>query len=1054
MIGSFNSTAVVMVLVWPLLILEIFKQGSKMNSYLLRIFCLIMFCTLYGCSSGSSSDDASESPKITVSGQAEKGPFLKRSEVTYHYINEEGETLSEDFSTETTDDMGSFSLALNDPGLIEIRVSGYHYDEINNQISDGVLTLKGLYIADDEETQAARVNLLTHIIHDRVLRLMADENLSAGLAVTQAEQELLAELEAVIPKVGVNDFSQLSVYNRENTNESGNAYLLLLSAALYQHSMNITPQGSSLSGQLTGVLNALIDDFEDGALAVSGPLIDGLAVAIQQLDSVDIASNLEDRSNEVLGESLGVPDFTGFILITYPAEGAILSEATPVRLEVPSGLQNPTLDLMVDGLLVDSITETPYEFTWDPYYWSSNSTSRHTLMVKARDESGEEVISNLVTVSVLPTSNSQLSLTSPSDNQIVENSDSLSLQWALYEGAAQYKVQVADTSSFTSLLFETTTSGGQFDLTGLDVGSYYWRIQAVDSEERAGAWSESIAFLIQAPQAPELQMPSFGTVVRNTATPTLSWSAVEGAASYQVQISYHNDFSSLITEEILTSESFTTSALTAGNYFWRVRSIDGVGHESNFSSTNAFIVSGSLPPEGITSEWSRGDSNYDVTLNWEAAEFASSYEIQVAADSSFINAVTNISVVLESETTGLAVGEYFARVRSINSDSVIGDWSDMFTVEVGLFQTQLGGSRDDRAKDIVRSRDGGYIVLAYTKSTEVSETVDSQGDDWIIKLSEQGIVEWQYISSAGGRDRFNDVIELSDGSIVAVGQDWDSDKAVAMKLDSNGQNQWEILYRPDGVAERYDFIDVVEFNNKLYVSSAEWGNSCGNSCTSRDNFYLHTISIDGTNVSDIINIPELTGLEIRSVDELEVSSGGNLLIAGTVLSGSSEPSSVGAYLQVLSSDLAQETTWNNMGEYLHESLGDVVELSNGKYVVIGTVFGSSSISAIHSEGSDSKNIETYDEYYSSESIDSGMNGAVYGLFQDRNVYSYPHPLTFMAFNSNLILTHQSYLLDLKEYVSSAGLVRNDDASFTLLINEGQDGSSNYDIIVTKRDMEL
>jgi len=398
-----------------------------MSSYLLPILCLIMLSVLYGCSAGSSEGGLSGTggpPRIIVNGQAEKGPFLKRSEVTYHYINEAGETLTEDFSTTTTDDMGNFSLALNDPGLIEIRVSGYHYDEINNQISDGFLTLNGLYIAGDEEAQAARVNLLTHIIHDRVLMLMADENLSAGLAVTQAEQELLGELESIIPKVGINDFSQLSVYNRENTNENGNAYLLLFSAALYQHAINNTPQGSSLSGQLTGVLNALTDDFEDGTLDASSQLIDGLALAIQQLDATEIVSNLEGRSNDVLGETLDVPDFSGFIgpfLITFPAEDALLSETTPVRLEVPSGLKNITLDLMVDGLVVDSITEAPYEFTWDPYYWSTDSTSRHTLLVKASNVVGAEIVSNLVPVSVLASSNNQLSLTSPVDSQIVAN---------------------------------------------------------------------------------------------------------------------------------------------------------------------------------------------------------------------------------------------------------------------------------------------------------------------------------------------------------------------------------------------------------------------------------------------------------------------------------------------------------------------------------------------------------------------------------------------------------------------------------------------------------
>ena len=66
--------------------------------------------------------------------------------------------------------------------------------------------------------------------------------------------------------------------------------------------------------------------------------------------------------------------------------------------------------------------------------------------------------------------------------------------------------------------------------------------------------------------------------------------------------------------------------------------------------------------------------------------------------------------------------------------------------------------------------------------------------------------------------------------------------------------------------------------------------------------------------------------KISSVGELEVSSGGSLLVAGTAIpSGSSSYSAGGAFLQVLGSDLAQEATWNNVGDNRHGNLGDVIE---------------------------------------------------------------------------------------------------------------------------------
>jgi len=1028
-----------------------------MSNHLLRILCLIVLSALYGCSSGSSEGGISGTggpPKIIVNGQAEKGPFLKRSEVTYHYINEEGETLSEDFSTTTSDDMGSFSLALNDPGLIEIRVSGYHYDEINNQISDGLLTLNGLYIADDEEAQAARVNLLTHIIHDRVLMLMADENLSAGLAVTQAEQELLGELESIIPKVGVNDFSQLSVYNRENANENGNAYLLLFSAALYQHAINNTPDGSSLSGQLTGVLNILTDDFEDGALDASSQLIDGLALAIQQLDATEIVSNLEGRSNDVLGETLDVPDFSGFIgqfLITFPAEDATLSETTPVRLEVPSGLKNVTLDLMVDGLVVDSITEAPYEFTWDPYYWSTDSTSRHTLLVKASNAVGAEIVSNLVPVSVLASSNSQLSLTSPVDSQIVENSDSVSLQWGLYEGASQYKVQVAGASSFTNILYETTTSTNQFDLTGLDVGSYFWRIQAIDNEEREGAWSESIAFLIQAPQTPELQMPSFGTVIRDTATPTLSWSAVESAASYQIQIAPNIDFSSSIIDEMPTSENFATSTLSAGNYFWRVRSIDGVGHESEFSSTNSFVVEGPLPPEGITSEWSSNGDQYDVTINWQAAEHASSYELQTAADSSFTSGVTNTSVASESANTSLAVGEYFTRVRSINSGGIVGDWSESINLSIGVFTTRLGGGGHDLPSHILATSSGQYLILASTTSRG-----DSQGDDWIFKLNENGEMVWEYLHTSPGYPIFSELVELSNGDIVGFGSTGNLANRIGLivLLNADGTKKWEKEYTNpsfdylfiNGVAEREGVVYIVSEGKVCTTTGSR------RTCLSQAPI-IESISLEDGSITSSLQLENVNGAPWENVSSFSITSAGDFLLSFSVF----KPDCIdyvcaGAGMAIVNTLGQLDTEWNSMSVSPFLNGGYAVETPQGGFVLSGQLDGMATaedgvpVAFFNSDGVYSGTYIFSDAYSNQKQyIAFGDNGL---MFQLVSKYSVDWPI-LISIDSYGHSEEKLIFSNLNRESDPAALASTSDGGLVFLFREPQSGNGNSDVVVVK-----
>lgn len=1223
-----------------------------MMSVLLRVLWLVLFISLAACSGGSGEGGISGTggaPNIHVQGIAEKGPFLKRSEVSYKYIDAQGQTRSEYFSTETTDNLGNFSLGLQESGLISIRVEGYHFNELNGLVSDGLLVLKAIFEASDDEDQQAYVNILTHLISDRVLKLLQTTDLSTHYAIAQAEQELLSELDSAIPKISINDFSQLSIYNRSGQNEQGNAYLLLLSAALYQHALNNTVSGGSQTGELTNILNDLADDFIDGDLEASSAILDGLILAIQQLDPAGVITNLENRSNEVLGQKLEVPDFSQFIgqfIITYPAAESELSDITTIRTEVPSGLKNVTLDLMVDGLVVDSTTEAPYEFTWNPYYWSSESTSRHTLLVKARNSFGDEIISNLVPVSVLPSSRDQLSLTSPPDGQSLTNIKQTTLMWNSLAGTNAYQTQVASDSSFSTTIHDSLVNENQYLATSLKVGSYFWRTRGIDDSGNTGNWSEvnrfnivspeapalsapinSLAirdtdrpslswenvtnaesyvvqvsqlsdfstivqqqvttstewttmhldagnyywrvksidsvnhesefsingrfevtgpvapvlalplnnelfqgtstvtliwnaadyahsyriqfsenndfsvlisdqviqtnnittetlgigryfwrvksinshgyegdysaarfFNISGPNAPTLQLPSFGSVIRDTNTPILTWSKVNFAESYIVQISAHNNFASLIEQKNSLTTNAVTSALSAGNYFWRVKSVNSSGNESAFSEVGGFQIAGPLPPEEITSNWASNGAGYDVTLNWQAAEFANSYDVQIASDNAFTSGLRSLNVSSVSGMTNLEVGEYFARVRSINSEGIIGEWPESKAFSVGLFKTQIGGSGDDRAKQMLASKNGGYIILGATHSREVSETVDSNGDDWIFKIDEQGDLEWQFILSASGGSQLSDLIELSDGSVIAVGGNYSSQQAVALKLDTNGNRVWDIIYTPSNVNEIISFQDVVEVGDQILISSAQRGAPVCSGCSFRTHYYLHTLSLTDGAVSDPIDIPALTGLTIYELTELEATSTNGLLLSGMALLGGGDINDYaarGAFIQVLDQNLEQLTTWSRMGDsFYFRGAGDAIELSNGRFAAIGQGYGGEpAISVVNSDGSDFRDYHTdFLEYYGSEQIIAGNDGHIYGLFVDTNRYNF-YPPTFMSFDSNLVLESQSYLLDFMDNSDPVDLVQNGDETFTFLINEGQGGNNNNDIFVLKRKMD-
>ncbi|MCE1165013.1 MAG: YCF48-related protein, partial [Bacteroidetes bacterium] len=81
------------------------------------------------------------------------------------------------------------------------------------------------------------------------------------------------------------------------------------------------------------------------------------------------------------------------------------------------------------------------------------------------------------------------------------------------------------------------------------------------------------------PDAPNLQYPlNYNSI--NTLYPLMSWSTVQYAENYNIQISQHNNFDTLSANTVVTNPSFTPGLCILSrnrNYYWRVRSNNFVG---------------------------------------------------------------------------------------------------------------------------------------------------------------------------------------------------------------------------------------------------------------------------------------------------------------------------------------------------------------------------------------------------------------------------------------------------------------------------------------------
>ena len=183
----------------------------------------------------------------------------------------------------------------------------------------------------------------------------------------------------------------------------------------------------------------------------------------------------------------------------------------------------------------------------------------------------------------------------------------------------------------------------------------------------------------QPPTAPVLSSPANGATNVSTA-PTLSWTASTGAASYGVQVSTAADFSTTVTNTSVTGTSITLSGLANGTtYYWRINATNSEG-SSAWSTPRSFTtapLASLLAP--VLSSPAAGATNVAVnpTLQWNAANGATSYDVQVSTKSNFSSILVN-----QSNLTGTSIAlsglrrntNYYWRVRSRNA-TTLSAWS-------------------------------------------------------------------------------------------------------------------------------------------------------------------------------------------------------------------------------------------------------------------------------------------------------------------------------------------------------------------------------------------
>lgn len=182
--------------------------------------------------------------------------------------------------------------------------------------------------------------------------------------------------------------------------------------------------------------------------------------------------------------------------------------------------------------------------------------------------------------------NNTVILLTPNNNLITKTALQ-KLSWNSIIGAASYQLQIFDESS--TLVKEQNSEATLLNFTFED-GKYTWKVRASNGTAQTLYTSRSILIDTKAPNTPTLSSPVNASTTTNKSI-NFQWNRTPISGSTEKDSIY------VYTESALTNLSFKdqgtspyNKTLTAGTYYWFVRSFDEAGNQSSRSTVFNFTI--------------------------------------------------------------------------------------------------------------------------------------------------------------------------------------------------------------------------------------------------------------------------------------------------------------------------------------------------------------------------------------------------------------------------------------------------------------------------------
>lgn len=198
------------------------------------------------------------------------------------------------------------------------------------------------------------------------------------------------------------------------------------------------------------------------------------------------------------------------------------------------------------------------------------------------------------------------------------------------------------------------------------------------------------------------------------------------------------------------------------------------------------------------------------------------------------------------------------------------------------WEKTVGGEKDDFVRDIVRSDDGGYLLLGNTESKGAGNT-----DFWVVKVDGEGLVKWNKTFGSAGSEKANALVRLRDNNYLLVGTKHVTKKQLVgkawkhkmthsiwmIKIDRAGNEIWNQTIDSEHMVT---VTDVFEAANEDFVIVA---NTRFKKSEFEDGWLIRT-DLNGTVLWDKV-IGEKKRMDM--VHAVQPLSDGSIVLAGIIM---------------------------------------------------------------------------------------------------------------------------------------------------------------------------